>query len=196
MLYLHFYKYCADFLISLFAIIILMPLFLIIGILIKFDSKGPVFFRQERLGKDGKIFEIFKFRSMRNEIYDEENDIENYYNNPRITKVGTFIRKTSIDEIPQIINVLRGEMSIIGPRPPLTYYPKKYEEYTEFEKKRFIVRPGMSGLAQVRGRNVDDWNINIPIDIEYVEKISFLYDTKIFIVSFFLFFSNKNIFKI
>jgi undecaprenyl phosphate N,N'-diacetylbacillosamine 1-phosphate transferase len=118
-----------------------------------------------------------------------------FENDPRITKLGRFIRKTSIDEIPQLINILRGEMSFIGPRPPLTYFPKKYEEYSDFEKQRFLVKPGISGLAQIRCREVHDWNINIPIDVEYVNSISFSLDLKLFLASLLAFFKTDNVYR-
>lgn len=117
-----------------------------------------------------------------------------YENDPRITKVGAFIRKTSIDELPQVFNVLKGDMSFIGPRPPVPYFPKKYSEYNDFEKQRFSVKPGISGLVQVRCRESNDWDINIPIDVEYVNNYSFLYDIKLFIASLMVFFRHDNIY--
>ena len=183
-----------DWILALMALILLSPLFLVVAIAIKADSKGPVFFLQERLGKNGRVFRVFKFRSMVvNKGRDKDNKL--FENDPRITKVGSFIRKTSIDEIPQLINIIKGEMSFIGPRPPLTYFPKKYPDYNEFEKKRFLVKPGISGLAQVRCREVHDWDVNIPIDVEYVENYSFLYDTKLFLSSFLMFFKTDNIYR-
>ena len=118
-----------------------------------------------------------------------------FENDIRITKVGHFIRKTSLDELPQLFNIIKGEMSFIGPRPPLTYFPKKIEQYNEFERKRFLVKPGISGLAQVKQREVNDWNLNIPLDIEYVKNYSFLYDLKLFITSLFFFFRTDNIYN-
>lgn len=118
-----------------------------------------------------------------------------YENDPRITKVGRLIRKTSIDELPQLLNILNGKMSFIGPRPPVLNFPKKIEEYNEFEYQRFLVKPGISGLAQVRCREVHDWNINIPIDVEYVKNFSFAYDLKLFISSLLFFFKSDNIYR-
>lgn len=118
-----------------------------------------------------------------------------YENDPRITKVGSFIRKTSLDEIPQLLNILKGEMSFIGPRPPVIHFPKKYEEYSEFEKQRFLVKPGISGLAAVRCREVHDWDINIKIDVEYVQNYSFMYDAKLFFTSLTYFFRSDNIYR-
>lgn len=188
-------KPIADFLGAILALVMLTPLFFIVAIAIKLDSRGPVFFIQKRLGKDGQVFKIFKFRSMTSSY-----NIEGHKGNqlqesdPRITKVGKFIRKTSIDELPQLINIIKGEMSFIGPRPPLTYYPKNLAEYSAFEKRRFEVKPGISGLAQIRCREVHDWSINIPIDVEYVEKKSFLMDFKLFIASLLTFFKTDNIY--
>ena len=177
------------------ALIILMPLMIIIAILIKIDSKGPVFFLQERLGKDGKIFKIIKFRTM---IVNAEHIGDGLKvkseNDNRITKVGKILRKTSLDELPQFINVLMGNMSIIGPRPPVTYYPYKYEDYTEEQKKRFEVRPGITGLAQVKVRNSASWDDRIEIDVEYTEKITIIMDIKIFFVTFLNIIRKKNIY--
>jgi len=118
-----------------------------------------------------------------------------YEDDPRITRVGKFIRKTSLDEIPQLYNIIKGEMSFIGPRPPLPYFPKKYEDYNEFEKQRFLVKPGISGLAQVRCREIHDWEINIPIDVEYTQNYSFLYDMKLFFASLLFFFKTDNVYR-
>jgi lipopolysaccharide/colanic/teichoic acid biosynthesis glycosyltransferase len=118
-----------------------------------------------------------------------------YENDPRITKIGRFIRKTSIDELPQLLNILKGDMSFIGPRPPVPHFPKKAEDYNEVECQRFLVKPGISGLAQVRCREIHDWDINIPIDIEYVHNYSFIYDLKLFFASLFFFFKSDNIYR-
>jgi lipopolysaccharide/colanic/teichoic acid biosynthesis glycosyltransferase len=114
---------------------------------------------------------------------------------PRITKVGRFIRKTSLDEIPQLINVIRGEMSFIGPRPPLTNFPVKFEDYNDFDRRRFDVKPGISGLAAIRQREVHDWYQNFPLDVEYVENMSLRLDIKLFFLSLFTFFNTKNIYS-
>ena len=173
-------KRILDFILAFVGIIIISPILLIVAICIKIDSKGPVIFKQKRLGKDGKEFEIYKFRSMvvgaekiGTGVYSKEGD-------SRVTKVGKFIRMTSIDELPQLVNILKGEMSFIGPRPVLTYHPWRYEEYTEEKKRRFEVRPGITGLAQVNGRKQVEWNRRIEMDVEYVNKLSFILDLKIF----------------
>ena len=166
-----------------------------VAIAIKMDTSGPALFLQPRLGKDGKVFKIIKFRSMVVRQQDANKSNKLYENDPRITRVGAFIRKTSIDELPQILNIIKGEMSFIGPRPPVVHFPKKYEEYNTFEKQRFLVKPGISGLAQVRCREVHDWDINIPIDVEYIKNQSFVFDMKLFLASFLMFFKTDNIYR-
>lgn len=173
-----FLKRFVDILISFIGLIILFPFFIIFAVLIKIDSRGPVFFKQERIGKNGKVFKIIKFRSMtvgaeKQGVYETKGDV-------RVTRMGKFIRKTSIDELPQLINILKGDMSIIGPRPPLTYHPWDFSEYTPFQKQMFNVRPGVTGWAQVNGRKDVEWNDRIELNIYYVKNISFWLDTKIF----------------
>jgi len=194
-MYRKYFKSIIDWIIAFIALIILFPIFLLVAIAIKLDSKGPVFFRQERLGYKGKVFTIYKFRTMK--VDQIENDVNHklFENDPRITRIGRFIRKTSIDELPQLFNILKGEMSFIGPRPPLTYFPKKINEYNEFEKQRFYVKPGISGLAQIRCREEHDWNVNIPIDIEYVQNFSIKNDINLFVKSLFSFFRTNNIYR-
>jgi undecaprenyl phosphate N,N'-diacetylbacillosamine 1-phosphate transferase len=193
-MYKSFFKPFMDRILAILALIILFPVFIIVAIAIKLETKGPVFFRQERLGQYGKPFWMFKFRSMIiNKIPDTTNKL--FENDPRITRVGKFIRKTSIDELPQLMNIITGDMSFIGPRPPVPYFPKKIENYTEFEYKRFLVKPGISGLAQVRCREIHDWDINIPIDVEYVQNYSFVFDLKLFTSSLMLFFRTDNIYR-
>ena len=179
-MYSKYIKRILDFVLSLIALIILMPLLFIIAISIKLTSKGSIFFFQERLGKNGIIFKIIKFRTMipNAEKIGDGLKVKSESDN-RITKIGKILRKTSLDELPQLINVLIGQMSLVGPRPPVTYYPYKYEDYSEEQKKRFLVRPGITGLAQVKVRNSATWDERIKIDIEYISKINFGYDLKI-----------------
>lgn len=184
-----------DRLLALFALIVLLPIFLMVAIAIKLDTRGPVFFRQNRLGRYGKIFRIYKFRSMIVHEPRKNGDNKLYENDPRITRVGSFIRKTSLDELPQLINIVKGDMSFIGPRPPVTYFPKPIEQYSDFEYQRFYVKPGISGLAVVRFREEHDWDVNIPVDVEYVQNYSFLYDVRLFFVSFTYFFKTNNIYR-
>lgn len=187
-------KPASDFIIALIALIMLFPFFLIVAIAITIDSPGSALFLQERLGMNGQVFKLYKFRSMSKGL-NKLSGGKLFENDSRITKVGQFIRKTSIDELPQLINILKGEMSFIGPRPPVTYFPKKYEEYSDFEKIRFNVKPGISGLAQIRCREIHDWDINIPIDVEYVQNFSFSNDFKLFLKSIFVFFKTNNVYR-
>lgn len=176
-------KYIFDFVVCTFFSILLIPVWILISIAICIDSKGSPFFLQERLGKKGKVFKIIKFRTMvcnaekmgDGLIVKDEND-------SRITKVGSFLRKTSLDELPQLFNVIKGDMSIVGPRPPVTYHPYNgYDSYSEFAKKRFEMRPGITGLAQVKKRNSATWDERIVIDVEYVEKFNIVLDIWILI---------------
>ncbi len=183
-----------DWIIAFIASIVLLPLLIIVAVAIKIDTPGPVFFLQKRLGKGGSEFILYKFRSMVTEALPHAGSKILLENDPRITRVGRFIRKTSIDELPQIINILKCEMSFIGPRPPTVNFPRKYNEYNNFELERFTVRPGISGLAQIRCREIHDWSINIPIDVEYVRNFSFYNDLKLFVQSFLVFFRTDNIY--
>ena len=166
-------KRCLDFILSLISIIILSPLYMIVIIVSFFKMKGNPFFFQDRPGKDEKIFKLVKFRSMSNEKDREGNLLPD---SKRLNAYGKFLRKTSIDELPELFNILKGDMSIVGPRPlSVDYLPY----YNEEEKKRHDVRPGLTGLAQVNGRNAVDWPKRFSYDVEYVNNISFIYDVKI-----------------
>lgn len=180
-----FIKRVIDLLGSLFGLVILSPLLIIIAIFIKIDSRGPILFKQERIGKNGKIFKIFKFRTM---IVGAEKQGDGLFvktkADPRITRLGNFLRKTSLDELPQLINVLKGEMSIVGPRPPAKYFPYNgYENYPDWAKKRFLIKPGITGLSQVRVRNSVPWDERILVDIEYVDSFNVLLDIKIILLT-------------
>lgn len=170
-----------DFVFSLLLLILLFPLFIIVSIAIKLDSKGPVIFKQYRLGKDGKKFKMYKFRSM---IVDAEKfnlDLISLQNDSRITRLGRFLRITSIDELPQLINVLKGEMSIIGPRPISNY---EYEDFSKEQQRRFELKPGITGLSQVNGRKFLDLDQKCEYDIQYVNSVSLRLDLKIFFLTF------------
>lgn len=172
-------KRLIDMVFSLILLILGFTPLLIVAIIIKLESSGPALFKQNRLGLNGKEFEIYKFRSM---IVGAERTGSGVYSmkgDPRVTKVGKFIRATSIDELPQLINILKGDMSFIGPRPTLIYHPWKLEEYTEKQKRRFDVRPGVTGLAQVKGRKEIPWEERIEYDVYYVNNLSILLDFKI-----------------
>lgn len=177
------FKRLFDITISMIGLIITSPILLITAIAIKLESPGPIIFKQERLGLNGKVFKIYKFRSMcvdaeKGGVYEKKGD-------PRVTKVGKFIRKTSIDELPQFANILKGEMSLIGPRPALTYHPWPYNEYTEEQKRMFHVRPGVTGWAQVNGRKEVEWPRRIELNVEYVDKMSLYFDLMIFFKTIF-----------
>ena len=165
---------------------------LVVALLVKIDSKGPALFKQERLGKDGKPFWIYKFRSMVVGAEKTGSGVYSGKNDARVTKIGKILRATSIDELPQLINILKGEMRFIGPRPALTYHPWKFEEYTEEQKKMFAVRPGVTGWAQVNGRKEVEWPKRIEMNVWYVEHMSFLLDVKIFFKTILKVFTNAD----
>ncbi|MEZ0117658.1 UNVERIFIED_ORG: lipopolysaccharide/colanic/teichoic acid biosynthesis glycosyltransferase [Heyndrickxia coagulans] len=183
-------------------LIFLSWLFLIVAVLIKIeDPKGTVFFKQIRVGKNGKEFYMFKFRSMVSDAEERLKDLLKYNEidgamfklkeDPRVTKIGKFIRKTSIDELPQLWNVLKGEMSLVGPRPPL---PREVKEYTNYDKQRLLVIPGCTGLWQVSGRNSLSFQEMVELDLQYIRKRNSYFDLKIIIKTVFLLFGSKNAF--
>lgn len=170
-MYKHFFKRLIDFTIVLCALLVIWPILLVITIWLHFANKGAgAFFTQERPGKNGKIFKVIKFKSMTDERDASGNLLPD---KDRITAIGRFIRKTSIDELPQLINVLKGDMALIGPRPLL---PEYLPYYTEREQKRHSVRPGISGWAQVNGRNNCTWDQKLELDVYYVEHLSLKMD--------------------
>ena len=169
-----------EVILSCIGLLVLSPLLLATAVAVKVESEGPVIFKQKRIGKDGKVFEIYKFRSMCVGAERTGSGVYSGKNDARVTKVGRVLRATSIDELPQFVNILKGEMSFIGPRPVLTYHPWPYEEYTDWQKKRFLVRPGVTGWAQVNGRKGLPWEQRIAYDVEYVEHMSFWFDLRIF----------------
>ena len=171
--------------ISLCVLVILSPIFLIAAVAIKCESPGPVIFKQKRLGKDGEEFYIYKFRSMVQNAEHTGSGVYSGKNDARVTKVGKIIRAASIDELPQAVNMLKGDMSLIGPRPPLTYHPWPLVEYTAEQKRMFEVRPGITGWAQVHGRKDVEWNKRIEMNVWYVDHVSFLLDAKIFFMTIF-----------
>lgn len=172
-MYKKYIKRLLDIVISLTALIILSPVMLIVAMLVRIKLGSPVIFKQERPGKDEKIFKLYKFRSM-SDKKDENGKL--LPDAERLTKFGKILRATSLDELPELVNILKGEMSLIGPRPlAVCYLPY----YNEKEKKRHSVRPGLTGLAQINGRNALNWEERFSYDIEYVENISFTNDLKI-----------------
>lgn len=191
-LYRNFGKRAIGFTISFIALIILSPILLIVAIVIKLDSKGPVIFKQERLGVNGVPFWIYKFRSMCVGAEKQGSGVYSYKGDSRITKVGKIIRATSIDELPQLWNILNGDMALIGPRPALTYHPWPYEQYDEHQKHMFDVRPGITGWAQVNGRKEVPWPERIKLNIYYVEHLSLWLDIKILFMTVFKVVTNAD----
>jgi lipopolysaccharide/colanic/teichoic acid biosynthesis glycosyltransferase len=170
-----------DILCSAVALVVASPFILLIAVLVKTSSKGPIFFLQERLGRNGKAFKIIKFRTMVVNAEKIGTGVKiDGKGDPRITKVGRFLRATSMDELPQLVNVLKGDMALVGPRPPVTYHPYNgYESYPEWAKPRFQMRPGMTGLVQISTRSKTSWDDRIRIDLEYIEKFNILFDIRI-----------------
>lgn len=162
------------------------------AVAIKLDSPGPVLFRQDRLGKNGKVFKMLKFRSMCVDAEKTGSGVYSGKGDSRVTRVGRFIRATSLDELPQIFNVIRGDMSLLGPRPPLTYHPWPIQEYTEEQFHMFDVRPGFSGWAQINGRKDVEWNHRIELNVWYVRHVRFSLDTWIFFMTIFKVLRNVN----
>ncbi|MCU5209773.1 sugar transferase [Bacillus paranthracis] len=182
-----FIKRLMDMFGALCGIVLLLPIFIIVTILIKLeDPKGPVFFKQVRVGKDGREFGMYKFRSMVTDAEERLKDLLQHNevsgamfkmkDDPRVTKIGRFIRKTSIDELPQLLNVLKGDMSLVGPRPPL---PREVKEYTSYDKQRLLVTPGCTGLWQVTERNSVGFSEMVELDLEYIRNRSVFYDVRI-----------------
>lgn len=182
-IFYNFFKRIFDFLFALLCLIILSPLMLLIAILIKIEDKGPIFYKQLRVGKNGRKFKMYKFRSMfvnADQMLDSLRDMNDVNgpmfkmkNDPRITKIGHFLRKHSLDELPQFFNVIKGDMSVVGPRPPL---PSEVDEYSDYDKQRLLVIPGCTGLWQATERNEVGFNEMVQLDIKYIKEASFLFD--------------------
>ncbi|ROY39488.1 sugar transferase [Enterococcus casseliflavus] len=194
--YYFFVKRIIDIIGSFFGLIVLIPIFLVVSFKIKKeDPEGPVFFSQIRIGKNGKPFKMYKFRSMcvdaegKLDMLLQHNEVEGAMfkmkDDPRVTKIGKFIRRTSIDELPQLVNVLRGEMSLVGPRPPLK---REVDEYTDYDLQRLFIKPGCTGLWQISGRNNIGFQEMVELDLKYIEDISLLQDLKIIISTFIIIF--------
>lgn len=182
-----YFKRVIGFVISLIALIVLSPVILIVGILVYIKLGSPIIFKQERPGKDGKIFKMYKFRTM----LDSYNKFgEALPDEERLTKFGKILRSTSLDELPELINVIKGDMSLVGPRPLLVEY---LELYSDEQKKRHNVRPGITGWAQVNGRNSITWNEKLNLDVEYVKNLSLILDIKILFLTVYKVFKRDGI---
>ena len=184
-----FLKRCFDIVCSLIGLIFLSPIFLIIAIGIKIDSKGPVFFKQERRTINGKIFKIYKFRSMCINAEKQGTGLFNFANDSRVTKIGRFLRDTSLDELPQLLNVLMGQMSLVGPRPSL---PKEVAKFEPWMLKRLEVKPGLTCYWQVMGRNDIDFEEWMKLDIKYIYDRNIFLDIKLIFKTFFVLFGDES----
>ena len=191
-MYKSFFKRFIDIVVSLIVLIILALPLLIIAVAIKLDSKGPVVFKQRRLGLGGKEFDIYKFRSMCVGAEQMGSGVYSGKGDSRVTRVGRFLRASSADELLQVVNILKGEMSLIGPRPPLTYHPWPIDEYTDEQKRMFEVRPGITGWAQVNGRKEVEWHKRIELNVWYVDNVSLWLDIKILFMTVFKVFANAD----
>lgn len=186
-MYYPFIKNLIDYTGALTLLILLSPILLVVSVLLMIQNRGTPFFLHERNGKDEQVFRVIKFKTMTDET-DEDGRL--LPNSERLTPLGRIMRKTSIDELPQLFNILKGDMSFIGPRPlPVRYLPY----FTEEERRRFRIKPGISGLAQVSGRNLVHWDRRLGLDVEYVENVSFKTDLKIFFKSIINIVSGKNL---
>lgn len=176
-------KRLLDITLSLLLLPVSLPLMLAASVAIIFDSGFPVLFKQKRLGYRGRVFMMYKFRSMAVGAEHTGSGVYSDKNDARVTKVGAVLRATSIDELPQLFNILKGDMSLIGPRPPLTYHPWRFEEYTDEQKKMFSVRPGITGWAQVHGRRTVEWDERIRMNVWYATHLTFFLDLKILMMT-------------
>ena len=192
-------KRATDIVLSSIGLLLLSPIMIIVAIAIKIDSKGPIIFKQTRVGKDEVLFGMYKFRSMVSNAEELRDDLQSknemsgpmfkMKNDPRITKVGRFIRKTSIDELPQLVNVLKGDMSLVGPRPSL---PREVKEFKPWMKERLIIKPGITCFWQVSGRNNISFEEWMKLDIRYVREMNYWLDIKLIFKTFFVLFGDEN----
>lgn len=192
------FKRIFDIFASVISIVLLLPVWILVAIAIKLDSEGPVFFRQGRRSKNGQVFNMLKYRSMVVNAEQMGTGLFNYQNDPRVTKIGRVLRRTSIDELPQLFNILMGDMSVVGPRPCVTYELGDFDTLNKKYKKRFQVKAGLTGLAQVKGRNDISWEEKVIYDNEYVDlfsKYGILYDFKIILETVIRVLKKQNIYE-
>ncbi|MBO6061165.1 MAG: sugar transferase [Clostridia bacterium] len=185
-------KRAADTVISALGLIVLSPVLLLTFLLVLLSSPGPAIFKQKRLGRGAKEFTIYKFRTMRVNSEHTGSGVYSDNKDPRMTKVGKVLRKLSVDELPQLVNILKGDMSLIGPRPPLTYHPWPVSGYSQEQLRMFEVRPGITGWAQIHGRKAVEWNKRIELNVWYVDHVSLALDLKIFFVTIGKVFTNAD----
>ena len=191
-MYRRFLKRLIDIVIGVFVFAFLWPVMLITALAIYIEDPGPVIFKQDRLGKGGKVFKMLKFRSMKQNSEHTGSGVYSGKGDPRVTRVGRVIRATSIDELIQAVHLINGQMSLIGPRPPLTYHPWPIEAYTPEQLHMFDVRPGITGWAQVNGRKGVEWHKRIELNCWYADHVSFALDVKIFFMTIFKVLSNAD----
>ena len=193
-----FIKQCFDVVSSSVLAVLISPLLVAVAVAIKWDSPGPVFFRQQRRTKGGRVFTMLKFRSMVVNAEQMGTGLFNYENDPRETKVGRFLRRTSIDELPQLFNIIKGDMSVVGPRPCVTYELGDFDTLNKRYKKRFEMKAGLTGLAQVSGRDDISWDVKVGYDNQYVDnfkRLGIIEDIKILFLSVVRLFQRKHIYE-
>ncbi|MGN0516241.1 sugar transferase, partial [Eubacterium sp.] len=189
------YKYIKrlfDIVFAVVAVILLSPIMLLTVVAVRLESEGPALFKQDRIGLGGKVFKIYKFRSMCQGAEHTGTGVYSGADDMRVTKVGKIIRATSIDELPQLFNIIKGDMSFVGPRPPLTYHPWELSEYTPEQLHMFDVRPGISGWAQINGRKDVEWHRRIELNCWYVDHMSLWLDIKILFITFLKVLKNED----
>ncbi len=191
--YCKYVKVALDTIISVVFLALFWWLYVLIALAVKIDDpSGPAIFKQERLGKHGKVYWMYKFRSMRVGAEHTGSGVYSNDHDERVTRVGRFLRKSSLDELPQLFNVIYQNMGIVGPRSPLTYHPKRFNEYTSEQRHMFDVRPGITGWAQVHGRKTVEWNKRIEMNCWYADHVSLWLDIKILFMTVFKVLANKD----
>lgn len=189
-MYRKFFKRFLDVVFAWIILIAAFPILLCIAVAVKLDSEGQAVLVQRRIGRDGKEFDMYKFRTM--VLNAESEGVYSDHQDARVTRVGRFLRKTSLDELPQCWNIIKGDMSFVGFRPPLTYHPWTWEEYTQQQKRMFVLLPGITGWAQVNGRKTVQWHKRIEMNVWYEEHISFWLDCKIVFLTVFRVLTNRD----